>query len=71
MAHRGDQAPHGDRVPGRIGGLLTVREPGQHGVDHLVERQAAVDVQFRREAHLGVDDGVRGQIFRTFERDAV
>lgn len=46
VTHRGDQAAHGDGASLGGGRLLAVGEAGQHGVDHLVERQAAVDVQF-------------------------
>ena len=34
----------------------------EHRLDHLVEGQPAVDVQLGREAHLGVDDAVVGQV---------
>ena len=41
---------------------LPVGEAGDHGVDHLVERQAAGQVQLGREADLGVDDAVGGEV---------
>ena len=34
----------------------------EHGLDHLVEAEPALDVQLRREPHLGVDDTVVGQV---------
>ena len=45
------------------GGLLAVGEAGQHRVDHRVQRQPAVDVQFRGEPDLGVHHVVGGQVF--------
>ena len=62
VPHRGDQAAHRDGAAVGAGGLLTVGETGQHGVDHRVQRQATVDVQFGREPHLRVDDVVGGQV---------
>ena len=58
-------------LPAAAAGLLTVGEPGQHRVDHRVERQPAVDVQFGGEPDLGVDDGVGGQVLDAFERHPV
>ncbi len=71
VAHGGDQAAHRDGPAGAGRGAFTVDEPGQHGVDHLVERQPAVDVQFGGEPDLGVDDVVGGQILHAFIGDAV
>ena len=44
------------------GGLLAVGEAGQHRVDHRVQRQPPIDVQFGREPDLGVHDVVGRQV---------
>ncbi len=62
VPHCGDQAAHRDGAALAAGGLLAVGEPGQHRVDHRIEREPAVDVQFGGETDLGVDDVVIGQV---------
>ena len=53
------------------GGLLAVGESGQHRVDHRVERQPRVDVQFGCEPDLGVHHVVGGQVLDALESDPV
>lgn len=71
VAHRGHQAAHHDGAAQRGGRGHPVDESGQHRIDHLVERQAAVDVQFGGESHLGVDHVVGGQIRHALAGDPV
>ena len=40
-----------------------------HRLHHLVEREAGAQVLLRREAHLGVDDAVGGQVLRALLGD--
>lgn len=67
VPHRGDQTADGDGLT--IGGtrLLAGGEARQNGVDDVVERQPAADVQLRREPHLGIDHRIGGQVLRAFE----
>ena len=67
MTHRGHQTPHDDGPSHRCRGLLPVDESGQHRIHHVVERQSAVDVQFRCEPEFGVDHVVRGEIGHTLQ----
>ena len=71
MPHRSDQTTHGDAPALGAGRLLTVSEAGQHRVDHSVERQPAVDVQFGREPDLGVHHVVGRQILDALVRHPV
>ena len=56
-AHRRD-----DRVDGQIGVGRSEPEPVEHGLHHLVERQALLGAQLGSEPHLGVHDAVVGEI---------
>lgn len=71
VPHRGDQTADGDGLT--IGGtrLLAGGEARQNGVDDVVERQPAADVQLRREPHLGIDHRIGGQVLRAFEGDPI
>ena len=63
-AHAGEQPADDD--PGR---RAAQAEPLQHRRDNLVGLQSPVQVQFGREADLGVDDAVGGQVLGAFGGD--
>src|ERR1700738_939752 len=44
-------------------------KPRQHAVDDLIEGQPLVDVQLRRESHLGIHHRVGGQVLHAFVGD--
>ena len=58
-----------DRVDREVGARRAALEPGEHRVEHLVERQTGLDVQLGGEAHLGVHDPVVGEILGALEGD--
>ena len=47
---------------------MPLRKPVEHGVEHLVEREPGLGVQLGREAHLGVDDTVGGEVLGALGR---
>ena len=57
------------RVDRQVGAGRTAAEAGEHRLDHLVERQALLGAELGREAHLGVDDAVGGEILRALVGD--
>jgi hypothetical protein len=57
-----DLLPQGGRPPRARG------EPGQHRLDHGVERQAALQVLLGREPDLGVDDAVGREVLGALGR---
>jgi len=62
VPHRGQQGPDPDLVA-RFGRLSSSpREAVLHRLDDLVEQQARLHVQLRREAHLGVHHPVGGEV---------
>ncbi len=71
VPHGGHQQSHHDRPARCRTSLLAVGEPGQHGVDDLVEGHAAVDVQLGSEPDLGVDHRVLGQVLYALVRHPV
>ena len=50
------------RRPVAAAAPLADAEALQDRLDDLIQREAALDVQLRRVADLGVDDAVRGQV---------
>ena len=57
-----------DRVERELGAGAAVAESGEHRVQHLVEREPGDGVELGREADLGVDDTVGGEILGALER---
>ena len=68
VPHRSQQQSRTDKVTGLGGGSGTGRDPVQHSLHDLVQRQTAHGVQLRCEPDLGVDDPVGGQILDAFRR---
>ena len=69
LAHRRNERPDDDPGAGGRGPPLALAETVLDGLHHPVERQAALDVEFRRAAHLGIRDAVRGEILGALGRD--
>ncbi len=70
LAHRREDGAHDDRVPLGGGRRGPGGEAGEDGADDLVEGQAADEVQFGREADLGVDDAVAREVEGALAGDA-
>ena len=56
------------RLPFAAAVARALPEALEHRLDHGFEAQALLDVQLRGEAHLGVDDPVRGQVLGALGR---
>ena len=71
LAHRGEDRAH-DNVTALIGRFLRAEgEAVEHGAHDLVQREPAVQVQFGREAHLGVDNAVAREVDGALGGDAL
>ncbi len=64
VPHRCQQRDDADRPVG-----AALAEALLHGLHHLGQRQVALQVQLGREADLGVDDAVVGQVLRALAGD--
>ena len=71
LTHRRENRAHDDCVTFEFCVAHAASESLQHGLDHLVQRQTIVQVQFGSESNLGVDDAITGEVQRRFERDAL
>ena len=68
VSHRRDQLPDTDVAAGALGGIFALLDALLHGLDDLVEREAASQVLLRRPADLAVDDAVGGEILNELAR---
>ena len=68
---RSGRRPHGGEERADRDGTADASspEPLEHGFDDLVGGEPALQVQFGREAHLRVDDAVRGEVLGALRRD--
>ena len=62
LAHGRHQQLHRDRVPVERGLSRSAREPLEHRLDRLVERQPALRAQLGRHADLGIDHAVGREV---------
>ncbi len=69
MPHRGDELADTDVAARAVRGILSLVDPGLHGLDGFLEREATGQVLLGRPAHLAVDHAIGGEVFDELARD--